>query len=179
MILGKMPNDTTAAQIEEAIKTSTFKFKSVQEINKDDYEKFGIEQNINKASRKSRFTQKQKEEEATKPQFLVNFDSREDMVTLAHHILFEKTIQANNKSLFMMHHTKKGNYNPETSICLQFLNYACTEQDLIEEINLLLRDDRIKKEREVIQRNAEDGNKIRHMVLSCIVFVDKVTQRSK
>lgn len=41
-----------------------------------------------------------------------------------------------------------GDYNPETSIYIGLLNPFCEESDIIEELNLILRDDRIKKEKE-------------------------------
>ena len=47
-----------------------------------------------------------------------------------------------------------GDYNPETSIYIGLLNPFCEEQDIIEELNLILRDDRIKKEKETsLSRN--------------------------
>ena len=33
----------------------------------------------------------------------------------------------------MMLHTKRGDYNPATSICVNMLNYACTEKEIVEE----------------------------------------------
>lgn len=42
-----------------------------------------------------------------------------------------------------------GDYNADSSIYIGLLNPFCEEADLIEELNLILRDDRIKKEREI------------------------------
>lgn len=54
----------------------------------------------------------------------------------------------------------------------------CTEQDLIEELNLLLRDERMKREKE--QSKGEEGEGVkRHFICGCIVFVDPVTKASK
>jgi len=60
--------------------------------------------------------------------FCVIFENKEDLNALAHDILFEKTVKVNGKKLHLMLHTKRGNYNPETSIAISQLNYACTEQ---------------------------------------------------
>lgn len=106
------------------------------------------------------------------------------MKKLAYDILFEKTTKVNKvKKLHLMHHTKKGNYNSETSICIQQLNYACTEQQIVEEINLLLRDKRNKVAAATQAKNpeeeAEKDTTPKDYILSCIVFVDKVTKQSK
>jgi RNA recognition motif-containing protein len=77
-----------------------------------------------------------------------------------------------------MFHTKKGNYNPETSICIQQLNYACTEQQLTEEINLILRDERNKREKQNPEEEGISSSK-KDFIMSCIIFVDKVTKQSK
>jgi len=51
------------------------------------------------------------------------------------------------------------------------LHPDCREEDLIEEINLLLRDDRIKKQ--------DLEKKINNFILSAFVIIDKETQKSK
>jgi len=43
IILDKLPVDTKAANIEEALKQAEFKFKAVELIDSKDYDKFGIE----------------------------------------------------------------------------------------------------------------------------------------
>ena len=60
-----------------------------------------------------------------------------------------------------------GHYNPETSIHIGNLHPDCREEDLIEEINLLLRDDRIKRQ--------DSEKKINNFILSAFVIIDKET----
>jgi hypothetical protein len=102
------------------------------------------------------------------------------MNTLAHNILFEKTVKIANKNLHLKLHTKKGCYNSETSICIQQLNYACTENQIVEELNLVLRDERNKI---TLSRNnpeeAKDSSEQKDFILACIVFVDPISRQSK
>lgn len=55
----------------------------------------------------------------------------------------------------------------------------------MEELNILLRDDRVNKEKEVLTRNPEEGKvevapKIaKQFILSCILFYEKATNLSK
>jgi RNA recognition motif-containing protein len=106
---------------------------------------------------------------------LVIFETKADLNALAYNILFEKTIKVTEKKLHLKLHNKKGNYNPETSICIQQLNYACTESQVIEELNIVLRDDRNKK----AASNPEDTSASKNFILSCIIFVDPITRASK
>lgn len=53
----------------------------------------------------------------------VSFDNSEDLLSMAHCILFEKTLSVNNRRLYMMLHKQYGNYNAETSIHIGLLNY--------------------------------------------------------
>jgi len=41
-----------------------------------------------------------------------------------------------------MLHTKKGDYNSKTTICINQLNPACNEKEIVEELNIILRDAR-------------------------------------
>ena len=43
-------------------------------------------------------------------------------------IRFDKTVKVECHSLYLKLHNKRGNYNPETSICISKLNFACTEE---------------------------------------------------
>jgi|TARA_B110000285_G_scaffold233522_1_gene307563 RNA recognition motif-containing protein len=91
-----------------------------------------------------------------------------------------------------------GEYNPETSIYIGLLNPFCEESDIIEELNLILRDDRIKKEKETslsrtkLQGSPEDEKEkenekavkpvvdsTKNFIISCMVFFDPITQRPK
>lgn len=58
------------------------------------------------------------------------------------------------------------------------INPFCRETDIIEELNLVLRDDRVKKEKEA---NKEETTTIvqKNFILSCCVFYDPVTSRPK
>jgi len=70
------------------------------------------------------------------------------------------------------------------------LNYACSQTQIVEELNLLLRDERNKKAGESTDgpvRNPEDSKEKeavkddkkvekKNFILSCIVFVDPVTK---
>jgi len=47
-----------------------------------------------------------------------------------------------------MLHKQHGNYNPETSVHIGLLNPRCREEDIIEEVNLILRDHRLKRQKE-------------------------------
>lgn len=64
---------------------------------------------------------------------------------VVHRILFEKTLKVNGRRLYMVHHRQNGNYNPETSVYIGMLNPRCTEEEIVEELNLVLRDDRLKR----------------------------------
>jgi hypothetical protein len=82
------------------------------------------------------------------------------------------------------------------------INPRCSELDLIEELNLILRDERLKREKEVAQSKdksvkstvnpeieEEDAEKVqekkpvkkmlKNFILSSIVVIDKDTKRSK
>lgn len=86
-----------------------------------------------------------------------------------------------------------GDYNADSSIYIGLLNPFSEEADLIEELNLILRDDRIKKEREITltkgKSNPEDDKEkdilskpagtTKNFILSCMVFFDPITQRPK
>lgn len=69
------------------------------------------------------------------------------VINLAHCIIFEKTLKVNGKRLFMMHHRQHGDYNKETSIYISQLNPRCKEEDIIEELNLVLRDHRVTRDK--------------------------------
>ena len=47
----------------------------------------------------------------------------------------------------MMHHRQHGDYNKETSIYISQLNPRCKEEDIIEELNLVLRDHRVTRDK--------------------------------
>lgn len=76
---------------------------------------------------------------------LLTFETRDDMNQVVHRILFEKTLKVNGRRLYMVHHRQNGNYNPETSVYIGMLNPRCTEEEIVEELNLVLRDDRLKR----------------------------------
>lgn len=103
--------------------------------------------------------------EINKQFFLVRFESKEDLLTLAHCILFEKNLKINNRKIHMMLHNKKGNYNSKTTICIGQLNPMCNEKEIVEELNIVLRDERNKNETPVPE-------KPRNFILSSIVFWD-------
>ena len=76
------------------------------------------------------------------------------MINLAHHIIFQKTLKVNGKRLFMMHHRQHGDYNKDTTIYISQLNPKCLEEDIIQELNLVLRDDRIAREKKLALNKA-------------------------
>ena len=84
-------------------------------------------------------------------------------------IRFEKSIKVESHSLYLTLHTKRGNYNPETSICISKLNFACSEEQLIEELNLILKNDFLATLPSTSQERKESNKKPEHFVLSCIV----------
>jgi RNA recognition motif-containing protein len=96
---------------------------------------------------------------------------------VAHSIIFDRILKLGNKKLHMMLHKQHGDYNLKTSVFIGQINPFCRETDIIEELNLVLRDDRVKKEKEnkdetvaVVQKN---------FIMSCCVFYDPVTSRPK
>ena len=93
-------------------------------------------------------------------------------MTLAHCILFEKNLKISGRKIHMMLHNKKGNYNTGTTICVGQTNPACNEREIVEELNIVLRDARN-------QGGAPAAEGPRNFILSCIVFWDKETNRSK
>ena len=66
------------------------------------------------------------------------------MNQVVHRILFEKTLKVNGRRLYMVHHRQNGNYNPDTSVYIGMMNTRCTEGEIVEKLNLVLRDDRLK-----------------------------------
>ena len=48
----------------------------------------------------------------------------------------------------MVLHKQGGDFNPLTTVYVGLINPFCREQDIIDELNLILRDDRVKKEKE-------------------------------
>jgi hypothetical protein len=100
------------------------------------------------------------------------------VVKVAHCIIFDKLLKLGNKKLHMMLHKTHGDYNSKTSVYIGLINPFCRESDIIEELNLVLRDDRVKKEKEA---NKEEGAPIvqKNFILSCCVFYDPVTSRPK
>ena len=84
---------------------------------------------------------------------------------MSHRILFDKTLQLNERRLYMVHHRQNGNYNKESSIYVSQLNPRCTEEEIVEELNLILRDDRLKKKRQF---------GMNHFILSAIVSVIQI-----
>ena len=63
-------------------------------------------------------------------------------------------------------HKRFGDYNSESSVCVGFLNPRCTDQDIIAELNALLKAEAKKKQEP-------------NFVASCIVLLDPETRRSK
>lgn len=59
----------------------------------------------------------------------------------------------------MVLHRQSGHYNSDTSIYIAQLNPRCTEEEIIEELNLILRDDRLKKKKK----------EVNHFIVSAIV----------
>ena len=110
---------------------------------------------------------------------LLTFDKRDDMNLVVHKILFEKTLKVNGRRLYMVHHRQNGNYNPSTSVYIGMLNPRCTEEEIVEELNLVLRDDRLKRAKaklseleENVHKVVEDKveeTKLNHFILSAIV----------
>ena len=72
-----------------------------------------------------------------------------------------------------MLHNKKGNYNTKTTICISQLNPMCNEKEIVEELNIVLRDERNKN------IDATVPEKPRNFILSSIVFFDTDKKRSK
>lgn len=91
---------------------------------------------------------KEKEQNPDLQMMRVKFDTKEDMIKVAHTIIFEKVLMLNQKKLHMRLHKKYGDYNPLTSIFIGMINPRCTEDEIIEELNLILRDDRNRREKE-------------------------------
>ena len=60
----------------------------------------------------------------------------------------------------MMLHKQNGNYNTETSIHVGLLNYQCREDDIIEELNIVLRDHRLKKQEKSDNGQPQDGQDV-------------------
>jgi len=107
---------------------------------------------------------------------LLTFDSRDDSTynilhhlhsnsidffavnQVVHRILFEKTLKVNGRRLYMVHHRQNGNYNPDTSVYIGMMNPRCTEEEIVEELNLVLRDDRLKRAKAKLAEQADQEN---------------------
>lgn len=76
-----------------------------------------------------------------------------------------------------MHHRQHGDYNKETSIYISQLNPRCKEEDIIEELNLILRDHRVTRDKNLskAQQNEENQSEVKNVkpmnnfILSSIV----------
>lgn len=68
----------------------------------------------------------------------------------------------------MAHHRQHGNYNQETSLCVQALNPRCSEDEIIEELNLILRDDRLARQKKIEEDPTIEAG-LNHFILSAIV----------
>ena len=82
----------------------------------------------------------------------------------------------------------KGHYNPQTSVVVTKIHPSCSEQDLITEINQIFKYNHVYRKEiqkwEVHSSNNKGKSKqSRHIdpyyVLSCMVFADKATGKSK
>jgi RNA recognition motif-containing protein len=118
-------------------------------------------------------------------------------IKVAQSIIFEKTLKIGQKKLHMILQKQHGDYNPDTSIYIGLINPFCNESDIIEELNLVLRDERIKKEKETSisrsksapanpdeKKDKEEKVEVKseigkNFILSCIVFYDPITSRPK
>ncbi len=96
---------------------------------------------------------------------------------MAHSIIFDRILKLGNKKLHMMLHKQHGDYNLKTSVFIGQINPFCREIDIIEELNLVLRDVRVKKEKENKEETAAVVQK--NFIISCCVFYDPVTSRPK
>ena len=60
----------------------------------------------------------------------------------------------------MLLHKSNGDYNTESSIYVCMLNPRCTEEDIIEEINLVFKEERIRREKSLTRENMGKGDKV-------------------
>ena len=204
IVLSRLPVGTNTNQIEDLLNQNKFKFEKVEKLDQDQ-----ASQIIGTSNR--RLTQKQAEEAKNAQDIdhaIIHFKDKSDckfsdpyfdliflklVIKVAQSIIFEKTLKIAQKKLHMILKKQHGDYNAETSIYIGLLNPFCEESDIIEELNLILRDDRIKKEKETTvnrskqgQGNLEDDKDksakpadTKNFIISCMVFIDPTTQRSK
>ena len=59
----------------------------------------------------------------------------------------------------MLLHKSNGDYNTNSSVYICMLNPRCTEEDIIEEINLVFREERLKKEKALSREGMGKGDK--------------------
>ena len=79
-----------------------------------------------------------------------------------------------------MLHKQHGDYNTKTSIFLGQINPFCTEDDIVEELNIILKEHRMKKAAANPEEDKQnDVNAQKNFILGCIVFYDQIKQRSK
>ena len=171
VILDLVPKETTTEELSKFLTSHTLPFSKVEQIESKDYLKFGIQTSL-----KNRNGKYQPEKMMDTLYFVVICESKADAVKLSQTILFEK-IKLRERYLHLMLHTKKGDYNKSTTLCVNALNYACTEKEIVDELNLILRDDRKKNEEAPKREGMQQVT--RGFIMGCIVFVDKDTQRSK
>ena len=59
-------------------------------------------------------------------------------------------------------HKSNGDYNNDTSVYINMLNPRCTEEDIIEEVNLIFKDQRVGKDknltRDLMAKGEKDGD---------------------
>jgi len=104
---------------------------------------------------------------------------------LSHCVLFEKTLYLKEKKLHMLLHKSNGDYNTNSSIYISMLNPRCVEADVIEEINLVFKEERLRKEKTIsregmgkgeIERNKKEPKStiIHNYILSCVVSINRL-----
>jgi len=107
IILDELAPEVTVDEIEELFKTNSVKYVSIAKLTDTDLAVYGIVNHLApRGNRNVRNTS------TNKQYVLVTFESKEDLVILAHCILFEKNLKLANRKLHMMLHNKKGDYNP-------------------------------------------------------------------
>jgi hypothetical protein len=117
IILDKVQPDVKQEDLDKAFKEHEVKYSEISKIEQADYTSFGIDNYMQYSRSNNRNNKPQRN---TDHQFfLVRFENKEDLIKMAHNILFDKTIKINDRTLHMMLHNKKGNYNSKTTICIQ------------------------------------------------------------
>lgn len=170
LVLDNLPSDATADKVKRVLDSKRLQYKEVEVFDRQNSIQFGTSGALS---------------------CQVKFEKKADLTQVANEVVNKGSIKVAGNQLKMRILKEKGNYNPETSVYVGSLHASCSEQDLIAEINQIFEYNKIYRKElqkwEANQRSKQGKQGSRqpeepihpYFVLSCIVFADQLTGKSK